>query len=109
MISPAIQDGIHIPCVGDDEWYLFDEEPPSDWQPEVFVIYGGFTFQPIDEIYRTFDPTWEKRGLEYLVPIQERFWSQIERVKPVSYIGMGDNDVVVSNRPEFIEALRSSV
>ena len=69
--------------------------------------YGGFTLVPIEEIYKTFDPTWERGGLNYLVPIQDRFWSQMERVDPVSYIAMGDHDVVVSKRREFIEQLRA--
>jgi hypothetical protein len=62
---------------------------------------------PVEEIYKTLDPTWERGGLDYLVPIQERFWAQTERVDPVSYIAMGDLDVVVSKRREFIEHLRA--
>ena len=41
------------------------------------------------------------------IAIQERFWAQMERVDPVSYIAMGDLDVVVSKRREFIENLRA--
>jgi hypothetical protein len=108
MVSPPLAEGLDIPLDQYDEWYLLDEPPPHEWQPEVFVNYGGFTLVAIEEIYRTFDPTWERRGLEYLVPIQERFWAQMEQVDPISYIAMGDQDVVVSKRREFIEQLRAS-
>jgi hypothetical protein len=62
---------------------------------------------PIEEIYKTYDPTWDRHGLDYLVPIQERFWAQVERVNPVSYIAMGDQDIVVSRRRDFVEQLRA--
>jgi hypothetical protein len=107
MISPPLAEGLDIPLNEYDEWYLLDEPPQYGWQPEVFVNYGGFTLVAIEEIYKTFDPTWDRHGLDYLVPIQERFWTQIEQVDPISYIAMGDRDVIVSKRREFIEQLRA--
>jgi hypothetical protein len=107
MVSPPLDAALVIPYDQYDEWYLLDEPPHPGWEPEVFVNYGGFTLLPIEEIYKTFDPTCERGGLDYLVPIQERFWAQIERVDPVSYIATGDLDVVVSKRREFIEHLRA--
>jgi hypothetical protein len=32
--------------------------------------------------------------------------SQLEQIDPISYIAMGDREVVVSKRREFIECLR---
>jgi hypothetical protein len=107
MVSPPLAEGLDIPYDQYDEWYLLNEPLPPEWEPEVFVNYGGFTLVPVEEIYKTFDPRWERGGLDYLVPIQERFWAQMERVAPVSYIAMGDLDVVVSKRREFIEHLRA--
>jgi hypothetical protein len=66
---------------------------------------GCFHLVPIEEIYKTYDATRDRIGLDYLVPIQERFWVQLEQVSAVSYIAMGDQDVVVSKRRDFIERL----
>jgi len=105
VVSPPLDDGTVIPRDEYDEWYVLDGPPPHEWQPEIFVNYGGFTLEAVEEIYKTYDPTWDRHGLDYLVPIQERFWAQIERIDPISYIAMGDQDVVVSKRLEFIEHL----
>jgi hypothetical protein len=107
MVSPPLAEGLEIPHDQYDEWYLLDDPPPPGWEPEVFVNYGGFTLAAIEEVLRTYDPTWDKHGLDYLVPIQERFWAQMEQVDPISYVAMGDQDVVVSRRREFIEHLRA--
>ena len=107
MVSPPLAEGLDLPLDQNDEWYLLDGTPPHAWRPEVFVKYGGFTLVAIEEIYRTLDPTWDKHGLDYLVPIQKRFWAQMEQIDPISYISMGDQDVVVSKRREFIEYLRA--
>ena len=40
-------------------------------------------------------------GLDWLYPIQERFWSQIETLRPISYIASGDNEVLVTRSSEF--------
>jgi len=105
-VGPPLAEGFDIPRDKNDDWYLLDEPPPPDWSPEVFVLYGGFILVPVEEIYKTYDPTWDRHGLDYLVPIQKRFWAQVERVNPVSYIAMGAQDIVVSRRREFIEQLR---
>jgi len=60
---------------------------------------------PAEELYKRDDPTWSRHGLDGLGSIQERFWEQLERVNPVSYIAVGDYDVVVTQRREFIESL----
>ena len=105
MVSPPLAEGLDIPHDGYDEWYLLDEPPSSGWQPEVFVNYGGFTLVPTEVLYKSYDPSWDRHGLNWLDPIQKRFWEQLERLNPVSFIAMGDYDVVVSRRREFIERL----
>lgn len=109
MISPPLVEGLDIPYDQYDEWYLLAENPPPGWEPEVFVNYEGFTLVPTEEINEAYDPTWGRVGLDGLASIQERFWSQLEHIDPISYIAMGDRDVVVSKRPEFIERLRQRV
>jgi hypothetical protein len=107
MVSPPLAEGLAIPTSEYDEWYLLDEPPSPDWEPEVFVNYGSFTLVPVEELYKTWDPTWDRHGLDWLVPIQERFWDQMERVNPVTYVARGDHDIVVSRRRELIERLRT--
>lgn len=104
MVSPPIAEGLEIPFDCYDEWYIF-EQLPSDWDPELFVNYVGFTLESPAETYKTYDPTWDRHRLDWLVPIQERFWKQIAKVNPVSYVAMGDKDVVVSRCREFVEEL----
>ncbi len=108
MISPPLAEGLDIPSDGYDEWYILEQPPAPEWQPEIFVNYGGFTVVPPEEIFEIYDPTWDRHGLDWLVPIQERFWEQLERGNPVSYIAIGDHDVVVSQRREFIERLQAN-
>ncbi|MDG3003879.1 hypothetical protein [Paludisphaera mucosa] len=102
MMSPPLAGGLHIPQDDYDEWYLLNEPPRPDWRPEIFVNYSGFSLVPVD------DPTSDRLGLEYLVPIQERFWAQIEQIDPASYIAIGDQDVVVSKHREFIDHIRDN-
>jgi hypothetical protein len=109
MVSPPLDEGFDISLDQYDEWYLLDEPPPHAWRPEVFVNYSGFTLVAIEEVYKTYGPTWDRYGLalDDLVPMQQRFWAQMEQVDPISYIAVGDQDVVVSKRPAFIEQLRT--
>jgi hypothetical protein len=105
MVSPPICDGVAIPRDQYDEWYIVSQPLVATFQLEVFVNFGSFTLVPFAELYKTFDSTWEKPD-DWLGPIQERFWSQIEQIRPETYVAMGDNDVVVSRNPQFIRAVR---
>lgn len=103
MVSPPIDAGLEVPQDQHDEWYILPSPKFDGWEGEQFVDYGGFTLADIDELYRSFDPSWEKHGLDSLYPIQERFWNQLNRVSPTTYVAMGDNDVVVSRNHAFID------
>jgi hypothetical protein len=109
MVSPPLSPGVYIPSDGYDEWCILREAPTEIREYEVFVNWGGFTLVSPKEIYSTFDPTWDKHGLDFLAPLQERFWAQIARDGPESYIASGDNDVVVSQSREFIDAVASTI
>lgn len=71
MVSPPLYEGLAIPSEQFDEWYLFAEPPPPDWEPEVFVNYTRFTLVPAAEILRGWDSTWDRRLLDGLCSLQE--------------------------------------
>src|SRR5207249_3702271 len=108
MVSPPLQPGLEIPCAECDEWYLLMEEPRPEWKPEIFVNNLGFTVVPLDELWCHRDPTWDPRGLDWLMPLQERFWSQIETINAVTYVAIGDPLVVVSRVPAVIEEVAAA-
>lgn len=107
-VSPPLTEGLAVPHDEFDEWYLLDRPAFETDEIEVFVNFGRFTLVPPAETYQTFDPTWEKAGLDWLAPIQERFWRQLGRLKPETYVAMGDHDVVVSRNDRFIQSVREA-
>ena len=109
MVSPPLTESLELPHDEYDEWYILDSPSFASGEFEVFVNYGGFTLVSPDEIYKTYDSTWEKTGLDYLTPIQERFWSQLEQLNPKTFVAMGDLDVVVTRDREFLSQLRTAV
>lgn len=58
-------------CAGFDEWYVFDQPAPAV-EMEAFVNWGG---------YRLYDPVWKWCA--------DRFWEQMGRLAPESYIADG--------------------
>ena len=109
MISPPLSVGLEIPSDQHNDWYIFGEDQPSLGEFERFVIYGGFNFADPREMASSYDPTWDRSALDWLYPIQERFWTQLDRLAPVSYISNGDNDVVVTRLAEFAESIRGAI
>lgn len=109
MISPPLVNGVEIPYAESDEWYLLEQPRVSIAEPELFVTYFGFTVEPVDEINKWRDPTWDRQGMEWLRPLQDVFWQQIKAVNPVSYLAMGACVIVVSRCRKFIEQVRSAV
>lgn len=107
-VSPELQDHTELPQAGFDEWYVFDEESSPLWEPEVFVNFGSFTVVPVAELEAARDPTWERHALDSLPPMQERFWAQIAQVRPLSYIALGEVDLVVTRSRAFAARLLSS-
>jgi hypothetical protein len=61
---------------------------------------------PVEEIERRRDPTWEAHAFDWLIPVQGRFWKQIVRVRPLSYVAMGERDIIVTRNQEFVSRLR---
>jgi len=109
MVSPPLEVGLDIPNDQYDEWYIFDDDSPRNQDFERFINYGGFNLADPRATTATFDSTWERDGLDWLYPMQERFWRQMEKLSPVSYIGSGDNDVIVTRQESFANFVRKAM
>jgi hypothetical protein len=109
MVSPPLTSETTIPSDCYDEWYVFDGDHSTFGVAERFVSFGSFTLADPRKMAATFDPTWEISGLDWLYPIQERFWSQVDRHFPLSYIASGDNDIVVTRKPGFAARVRQAI
>lgn len=79
-----------------------------DLPHDQFDNIGRFTVVPGEEMQRRCDPSWERDALDWLIPLQKRFWEQLERVRPVSYIATGESDVVVTRNHSFAARLRGA-
>jgi hypothetical protein len=108
MVSPPLTLDLEIPCDQFGEWYIVNHAKLPERTFERFVNYGGFNLADPRKMAESFDPTWERSGLDWLNPIQERFWNQIESIMPVAYICSGDNDIVVTQHREFFDDIRHS-
>ena len=88
-VSPCIRSLDLLPGDQFDEWYIFPEPTPFD-DYKVFVNYSGFSLL----------------FPEYL-PLQEQFWTQVERLAPESYFAEGDRTLwVTRNRPLFAKVCK---
>ena len=103
MVSPALRDGLEIPSDQYDEWYVLESPVVLPPDLERFVSYGGFNLVDPQVLIESFDPTWDRHGLDYLAPIQERFWAQLTRISPATYVAMGDQDVLVSRNKDLVD------
>lgn len=101
MVSPPVSEHLDVPQNQFDEWCLFPDASSRIREFERFVNYGGFTLADPRSVTASFDASWERDALDWLYPVQERFWSQIETLRPISYIATGDNDVLVTRNPSF--------
>jgi hypothetical protein len=113
MVSPPLTSQLDIPCDTHDEWYVFRKLPDSFNLAERYVNYFGFTLANPRELSETQDPTWDRTNFDWLIPIQERFWADIERLNPSSYVCSGDAEIVVTQDTTFaariLEAARETV
>ena len=107
MVSPLIDRNLDIPNDEYSEWYILDQPDALQSEFEVFVNYWNFTLMSIEERNSTFDPTWERTlpGDEWLVEAQGRFWSQLLRIHPETFIASGRNTVIASSNAPFITAV----
>lgn len=76
-------------CAGYDEWFVFEQHIPIE-EIESFVNWGGF---------RLYDPEFQW--------CTDRFWSQIVRLKPESYIADGTVFTIVTRNPALFDGIIS--
>jgi len=109
MVSPQLGEISYIPHAEYDEWYVFDRVPESIGGFECFVNYGSFNLADPRQMAASFDSTWERSGLDWLYPIQDRFWSQLDQLSPVTYVASGDCDIIVTQKFELVEYVHQLV
>jgi hypothetical protein len=88
--SPRITRGDDLPHDQYDEWYVFPSRKVID-VPEVFVNYGGFRLRYYASDIR-------------LHGLLERFWLQMERLQPESYLAEGEVLIFASRDAGLYEA-----
>ena len=101
-VSPPLEEALEVPTGGYDEWYICEGTACIDAEIEIFVNYGGFNLECPTNLAQSFGATQAGDKFDFLAPIQERFWNQIERYQPHSYIATGDNLIIVSRKKGFV-------
>lgn len=103
MISPPLTLQLEIPCGEYDEWYIFPSLPDSIDITDRYVNYSGFNLVDPHTTAASQGPTWDRTNCDWLVSVQARFWSDMERLGPSSYISSSGADIVVSLNSAFVE------
>ncbi len=85
-LSPPIQDVSDIPQCHYDEWYIFNS-PMTFEDYEVFVNYYVFSLE------------------DFLTELQERFWKQIARLSPETYLAEGDFLICVTKNESLFNQI----
>jgi hypothetical protein len=109
MVSPPMYEDLHLPANGYDEWYVFDRRIDFPQERQVFVNYGRFSLEPVDEQLKRFDSSWEHDALDWMRPLQDQFWKQMELLNPTSYVAMGEKDLIVTKNKAFGNALKDAL
>ncbi len=103
MISPPLSNIVAIPHEQYDEWYLSEGTLKFPVDLERFVNYCGFRLHEESETSEMSNSTWEKIEGDHMLPLQEKFWRQLKQLDPVTFVAVGDNDIVVSKNEELIK------
>ncbi|ANM29354.1 hypothetical protein ABI59_06750 [Acidobacteria bacterium Mor1] len=90
MISPPLTRSIELPFEQYDEWYFVDSAEFPIPAPEVFVNYIGFSLVPARDIHRREHLARERSQRDALEQMQGRFWDQLARISPVTYVASGE-------------------
>ena len=109
-ISPIVRSPSDVPTDNSyDEWYVYEAAPALS-AVEVFINYGAFSLRDPSEHSQT-DAI--SRGsvewLAWLRDAQNRFWNQLLRLNPESYLADGDNVICVTRSEQArikLDALR---
>ena len=108
MISPRLSPGLAIPCDQYDEWYVFSDLPADVEITTRYVNYGGFNLADPAELAASQDSTWCRANYDWLVPFQARFWDDLDRIRPTTYVASGDRDVVVTSDVVFARTITAA-
>jgi hypothetical protein len=100
--SPRIARADAIPREGYDEWYIFTGPP----QVQVDEVFANSHF----ELHgRDSDPGKPQWWFEHLQEKQERFWNQIARLQPQSYVAEGDLLTVATQDHALFESVMNAL
>lgn len=111
-ISPRITISKKIPFVWFDEWYIFDE-PAVPTEVEVFVNYGTFSLgdpaPTVATMHIGTDAEKVARLVESALKLQQKFWAQMERIKPRSYLANGNSFTFVTRDSGLFERVMGAL
>ena len=105
LIGPVLGAKFELPSDEFEEWYVLREPAFAGVSVETFVQNCGFTLVDPKILSQGRDPSWERDAFDFLVPVQERFWNQMETISPETFVSIGENCVVASRSAELIEKL----
>jgi hypothetical protein len=91
-VSPSLNTVLEIPYDCFDEWYILNS-PEVIGDVKVFVNYVGFSLSASPGDFGD------------SADLRSWFWEQLERIRPESYVAMGDNDIVVSRNRLLVQAV----
>lgn len=112
-ISPKITGTQELSFVWFDEWYIFDEQPAIPTDVEVFVNYGTFSLgdprPTVATMYIGTDAEKLARLNEGALKIREKFWEQIGRIKPKSYMANGNSFTFITREPDLFNRVMETL
>ena len=111
-VSPKISSATAIPFEWFDEWFIFDEPSAPD-EVEVFVNYGTFSLADpnptVGSVYIGSGPEVSEQLVASAKPLRERFWTQLEEIKPVTYVANGNCFLFVTSHAEIFECVTAAL
>src|SRR5262245_25772877 len=112
MYSPQLTLHDVVPRGEYDEWYVFTE--PTRCRPEdVFVNYGGFTLEDPETVLDREGQSTDLVGRADLIfngrQLLRRFWEQMGRIQPETYLAEGDLLLMATKNKGFFESVVSAL
>jgi hypothetical protein len=111
-LSPRILSATEIPFEWFDEWFIFDE-PRTPVAIEVFVNYGTFSLADpnptINTMYVGSDNAVRDNLIAAVNPVRERFWAQLEKFNPVSYLANGNCFLFVTRDLDIFDCVAAEL
>jgi len=92
-LSPKISRVRQVPYHQYDEWYLYSEQPAESTLEDIEVFINNYRFSLAEG---------------FIPEIQNRFWRQMETLKPESYLAEGDNLVFATNQKDIFRRVSLS-